>query len=815
MKGAASMKKTIFSEHQQISRLLAALLAFVILATPFMANLVEAADSAQANGALIEARARMDGSYRQYMASLENKDASQANSLKTEYEEAKDRYLELSDSEVGSSKSEDNATEAGQTQESRSWTSAILDKIYGLVGGVTGANQNGKDGKSMPFWESMLWTIAGAVGPTAAVLIFGALCACPIGWMVLGAIAIGAVVGAAITYFHEKRLNDFRTVPKSEAEILRDVTVAGVTEGIVAPFNLATMGLTSTIAGAGAKLILKQAATGIAVQFAGNMLASTAGGLTKKAWADLYFHTDEKIATLEKGSDAILARHGFEGAPPLTDREKQELDTIASEIADLKASDYTMNDFEKDLQRAAVTSIITGGIGIGTSTLLARSSVAYKGSMALFKDVDHSQAIANWIASNPTSFLAGSSRVVLEKRFLAEELTNVEKKRDSFETGSAGYVYYNERLVAMKDKIDSINPLEAGAKAMLTNAVVQTAVLGASAAETNLLRLPSEKNGAVRGEYKSNDPLWQKSEEARAKYEDYKANARPDTRAEFDSTLTNLKTDWKKLEAAATERMSTSEGKSTLNQLAKEYDANVKIERKMELSRALGEEEYVAAWAEKISGEKGAGSMNRAEILEMAKSQVQAEYKSCAAKSASEFNDIDVRLEKWNDLKNAKAEGKSVDPAELREAEYRALVVKPSDYKAAYFKAKTDELKADGLSDSELRDLSSDVMNEAEKATLDAYGGGWEDLLTAELSARQLRTLRLELDENGKVGLKDKLTGAIGRKTQDAAKGAVWAEFERRLDDSLMKDLIPMTPLSPVLSSIDSASKSLIESVFQ
>lgn len=111
------------------------------------------------------------------------------------------------------------------------------------------AEEEAEKKKQMSKFEEIAWSIGKALLPTLAVMAFSAAAVCPLAWVVVGAVAIGAATSGILTFAYENRKNQFRSESekKSQDKIWREVSIQAAISGVMAPFNMLTAGMVQAV----------------------------------------------------------------------------------------------------------------------------------------------------------------------------------------------------------------------------------------------------------------------------------------------------------------------------------------------------------------------------------------------------------------------------------------------------------------------------------------------------------------------------------------------------------------------------------------
>ncbi|HNY10085.1 MAG TPA: hypothetical protein PKK26_00710 [Candidatus Wallbacteria bacterium] len=737
--------------------------------------------------------------------------------LKTEYEALSGSSASGNAAIEAASNSSYADVAAGITAKGQSLFEKLLAKFKTEV--LPGGSQ-----KQMSLMEKIAWGLGKSIIPTAVVLAFAAFAPLSLGFMIAGSMLIAAVSSGVLTYLYETRSNSFREKKKSGMEILRDVSISAVSDGIMAPFTMATAGLASTFGKVSFKVILQNAIKGAGIQFAGQAISAGAGGLVKHEWAKNYFHYEEKIQLLQVEAGQIISSHAVPGSPELTQQEKDRLAAISQEIADMKAQDYNVDDFHKDIQRAALSAAISGVVGTTATAMAANSRAANLASIKLFGNTSRAGSIANWVASNPVAFLQGTSRAQLEKHYLAQDIKEATAERNKFIPGTTVYNYYNNEVVRLQAKSDSINPLKSGLESAVVNFAVQSVSMGVAIGKEKIIDKPKRDNAAIQERYMESNNQWQKAAESRQKINEFKQENQPKPenytdvakylkdKSAFNKTVDKMEREASKIELKALDAQSLPENKKMLEEVKQQYYKEQQLDRNLEYSRILGQDKYLSAFKEKMKVQNETfKNMSDADLTAAAKTEISRQNQLALDKSKKELEIIDQKLDagryvKGKDGKNAEAPealreyiegGRELTSKEMRTIEFQAAKISPSAYKAKLVNVKIDEMRVNGATDSQIVNASDKIYAEAEKQMLERYGNNWGTVMYSEFASRQLSNLKY--DDEGKMSLWEQLKKLVGKAPVQAESEFV--DHYRTEVNSAIKD--QLMPQDGVVSAAD------------
>ncbi len=783
------------------------------------ASAASAALETQQQAGAAEVYTKMNAAYQRYLTLLGEgrENSAEGNEAFDQYVRLKAQYDEISAAAAASGSGSAAPSIDGIA-------GSVIEKGGQIAGGVV--NKVKEDiiptgGKKMSLLEKVAWGLAKSIIPTAAVLAFASLAAFPIVGLIAGAMAIGAITSGSLTYLFEKRSNKFRDKKKTSMEILRDVTVSAASDGILAPFTMATGGLAATFGKASSKVIIQNALRGAALQFVGQSAASGAGGLVKKAWADNYFHYDDKIKALQQEAQQIFDRHAAPGSAPLSDAEKARLNQIAVSIDEMKAQDYSADHFKKDLQRAALSSFITGALGASMSGVAANSKAASLASLKLYGNTNKAGAIANWVTSNPTAFLNGSARAALEKHYIQDKIKETAEARNKYAPNSVSYYYYDNEVKRLQAQYDSINPWKKGLEAGVVNFAVQSVSLGVSLGKEKLINKPQRDKIAINERYRAQSKEWQEAGKIRQKIDALKENKKPDPanytdvikyakdKNAFNSQVNKLEREAARLEIKAVEAQKLPDNVKLMENVKLNYLREQQLERNLEYARVMGQQNYLDAFKLKMrETNENYRNMDDSQLTELAKTEISNQNKIAFEKARLELAAIDEKIDRarivkgvdgkdidsMKSLRDFAQNGRDLSPQEMRAIEFQAARISPSVYKAKVVNVKINEMRANGASDEQIIKASDQIYAAAEKQMFSKYGNNWTSVMYAEFASKQLAQMRY--NDEGYIDLKEQFKKLIGVEAPKKIENDIVSHYKKEVNASIEEQLMPNSKIA-------------------
>ncbi len=707
--------------------------------------------------------------------------------------------------------------------------------------------------KEMSKAEEIAWSIGKALLPTLAVMAFSAAVVCPLAWVVIGAVAVGATAAGAMTLAYELRKNSFRDEGQKKAmdKIMREVSIQAAISGALAPFNMLTGGLVQSVGPMTVKTIVSTAAKAGAISFLGSTVSNVAKGAVTNLWYDHYYNYDEREKEL-KGRIASLSAI----AEPSEEQQKdliaalKELDTISKEK-------YTWDNFRKDEKKALVSAGISGVAGGIAGRLGAESSWAKVVSSKLFGSTSKANLVSNAVISNPFAFATGAASAAVEKREILNQIEYNRLLQSKYEKDSPAWLYYEGKIADLETAYKNINLAEAGKSAMISNAATQVAVVGTSLAKTRLWDLPSQKRQKIQETYEEQSPEWQKANDVRQRLEIRKAD-RPQpgdyaTRRQYSQALkqyarevNNLRTEYQAAKVEASHAQSSADNKQLLKDIEKQVSQEIEHSRQAELARALGRENYVDFKMKELSKDSENEGLSTQELRQKAELEVAKGYEEAAKANALKLAKMEEKanrqtqelvgkVEKDNDGKHyvvvtdengaevMRTEYKSGEgahwtnrisggtAAEMKQAEIDNVVrraynasamVKPTSFRNEYVNMRVNQLRAEGYTEKQIDGHLGGIVDEANAKTLSTFGG-WNGVAKSEILASGLEKARYDdgaaPDLNKMV---DFLKKTLSNKTISTVENELSGGIQNGLQVVAPKTgLSRIAPLSPLLDS--------------
>jgi hypothetical protein len=646
--------------------------------------------------------------------------------------------------------------------------------------------------KEMRRAEKLAWTIGKALLPTLAVMAFGAAVACPLAWVVVGSVVIGAAASGIVTFAYEKRMNQFRDEgkKKSDDKIWRDVSIAAAVEGAMAPFSLLSAGFVKAIGPTTVKSIVTAAAKVGATQFVGGTISNIAGGSVTNLWYDHYYNYDEEEKSLKEELNSINSKDD-----PTNDDNWRVVE-IMQRLDALKKEKYTMQNFIDAEKKTAVSAAVSGVLGGAATQIAANQNWAKIASDKLFKSPKNSGMVARAVVSNPFAFMSGSANAAMQKREIDREIEKCRRLQSRYTEGSAVWAYYEDKILGLESAKSSINMISSGKEAMINNMAVQSAGLTVAVARARLWDLPHARRAEIDKKMKESSPEWQLAGKIKVKADALRSNppARENYRSrdayrqavkQHNLEIDRLDEQYNAAKVIAVEADSSLEGKARREQVTAQVDADLELRRKIDLAKSLGDEAYLNFKMAEIKKRAAANQQNLSdeEIRRQAVEEFKQEYASAAEKDAKKLAAMEEKLTLRKEKEEL--EGKIVtdekgkkfvvledangneryrraidepkvtwynrffqkDPATreqreietaLRIAEAGGAMVKPSAYRSSYVDMKVNEMKAQGYTDEQINANMGDIVNEADAAMINTFGGSWSSAAQAEMLAAGL-----------------------------------------------------------------------------
>lgn len=752
-------------------------------------------------------------------------------------------------------KSESTVASKGETESQQEELSASDEAI---------AEEEAQIKKEMSKIEEIAWSIGKAMLPTLAVMALSAALVCPIGWVIVGAVLAGAATSAIVTYAYEKRKNSFRAEgsKKPDAEIWKEVSINAAISGVMAPFNMLTGGLLQTVGPLTAKTIATTAVKAGAISFAGSTVSNVVKGGVTNLWYNHYYNYDEKEKELNAKIKELYERQ------PLTAAEEEELVAYLEELDTITEKKYTLENFKQDEKSAFASAAITGVLGGMASRFGAETEVAKTLSSKLFGTTSKAGLISNAIISNPFAFASGAASAQIQKEGILKEIENNRLEQLKYEEGSAAWTYYEEKNEALANKYKSIKLEEAGKNALIANASTQVAMVGVSLAKTRLVDMPQEKKKLVQEAYEEKNPEWQKANDLREQLELKKAlKPLPDdyaTKAEYQTALkqysqdvNSLKSLYDEAKVAAALAQDTQANQEIIKELNTKVAQEIEYERQVELAKALGKNSYIAFKEKEIAAKEENANLSAEEIRAKAEAEVTAGYFKASENSLKKLQQMEKKLATQNtDLFGTLEEGEDgkvyvivkdelgavvkktefkygtgaslVDRLsisnsdELQKAEIEAVVrqvynagsmVKPSTYRNEYVNMKVNELRGEGLTDTQISAKLDSIVQEANTQTYQNFGSSWQNIAKSELLAAGLENAKYD---NGAAPTMDKVFSFVKGTLSSKTVSTIQSEFSTGVKSAINVTGISTVPglLTPIADS-EKRNENTIKKVYQ
>jgi hypothetical protein len=697
--------------------------------------------------------------------------------------------------------------------------------------------------------EEIAWSIGKALLPTLAVMAFSAAVVCPLSWVVIGAVLVGATAAGAMTLGYELRKNSFRSEgeKKTMDKILREVSIQAAISGAMAPFNMLTAGMVQAVGPLTAKTIIQTAAKAGAVSYLGSTVSNVTKGAVTNLWYDHYYNYDEREKLLKTRISAL------EGLKERTEEQEKDLVAAIKELDTISKEKYTWDNFRQDERKALVSAGISGVLGGAASRWAGNSDWAKIVSSKLFGSTGKANLVANAVVSNPFAFATGAASAAVDKKEILNQIEYNRMLQVKYEKDSAAWNYYQEKIADLETAYKNIDLSEAGKQSMLSNAANQAAVVGVSLAKTRLWDLPSEKRQKIQQAYEEQDPKWQKANEIRQQLEVMKAQ-RPvaadyATRAEFTRALRDyvaaqneLRNEYQRAKIDASNSQGSVENKQRLNEISSKVSADIELNRQAELARALGREAYVDFKMKELGRDPENASLNNEELRQKAEKAVAEGYETTAKNSAVKLAKMEEKLERQNMNLSGKVEKgadgkhyvivtddngqevmrkeyKSGDGAfwldkvkggsvnDMRDAEIKRVVreaydsaamVKPSTFRNEFVNMRVNQLLSEGYTDQQIDSKLGSILDEANGKMYQTFGGNWQTVAKAEILASGLEKARYD---DGAAPNMGKILEFLKKELSNRTISTVQSELKSGITTVVPKSVMKIDPLAPVFKT--------------
>lgn len=686
--------------------------------------------------------------------------------------------------------------------------------------------------------EEIAWTIGKALLPTLAVMAFSAAVVCPLSWVVVGAVLVGATAAGIMTLGYELRKNSFRSEGEKKGmdKIMRDVTVAAAVSGAMAPFSMLTAGIAQAIGPVTMRTIVHTAAKAGAVSFLGRTVSNVTKGAVINLWYDHYYNYDAREKTL-KDRIAVLSL-----IKNKTSKQEEELVACIKELDVISKEKYTWENFRKDERKAIVSAAITGVLGGAAAKMGAESDWAKIASSKLFGSTNKAAMISNAVVSNPFAFATGAAVAGVDKKELLNEISRNRALQAKYEEGSPAWKYYEEKIADLAEAYKNTSLIAAGKKAMISNAAMQTAIVGTSLAKTRLWDLPSAKRQKIQQKYEEQDPSWQKVNDIRQKLDGLRAKqpvlsdfaSRKDyskALKDYAREMNGLRTEYQQAKVVAADKQELPENQAQITTISKEVSRDIEYARQTELAKALGTESYLQFKLKELSRKSENSLLSSDQLKAKAQADIRSEFAAASKANADRLaylenkvkrKDLELggSVERGNDGKlhviirdnngtivrtrpYRGGEGAywydkltKSNPAQLKDAEINRLVkeaynsasmVKPSTIRNEYVNLRVNELRAQGISDQVIDKQLGGIVKDADARMLSSFGGSWQNVAKAEILAAGLEKARY--DDGASPGFKKMLgflQGEISNKAISVFQGQLKNQVQRTVPSSFV-----------------------------
>ncbi|MGM0598569.1 MAG: hypothetical protein ACQETH_02015 [Candidatus Rifleibacteriota bacterium] len=684
--------------------------------------------------------------------------------------------------------------------------------------------------KEMGRIEKLAWTIGKALLPTIAVMAFGAAVVCPLAWVVVGSVFIGAATAGITSFAYERRMNQFREEGKKKTsdKVWRDVTIAAAVEGALAPFSLLSAGFVKAIGPTTVKSVLSAAAKVGATQFIGGTISNVARGAVTNLWYDHYYNYDDEEKELKEELKKLNQRNN------LSEEDKLRVSEILKRLDKLEGERYTLKNFIDAERKTAVTAAISGVLGGGATQIAGNTKWAKIASDKLFHSPKQSGLVARAVVSNPFAFISGSANAVLQKREIDTEISRCRRLQKQYPESSPAHAYYEDKIAGLESAKEKIDLIKSGTDSMVKNLAVQSAGLTVAVAKARLWDLPRARREVVDQKVREKIPEWQRAKQIKAKIDARKST--PPKRSDFRSRseyfkaiwshrkeINNLEDQYRAAKVVAVAAEETPEGQALRSGIEAEVNADIALRRRLDLAKSIGDEAYIEFKAKEIKKRLAAEgkTLSDGEIRRQAIDELRSEYGKAAAKDAEELAKMEERLTLRKDIKELKGKmvtdknGKKYvvlvdeqgneryrrpleqakttwldkffkkDPATREQGQITAAhrmanasgaMVKPSKYRSVYVDMKVNELKAQGYTNAQINSRMPQIVSEADRSMVGTFGGSWQSAARSEMLAAGLSRAKYN---NGEPPDFETIFDTF----ESTAQAKIVAEFQKELNN--------------------------------
>ena len=702
--------------------------------------------------------------------------------------------------------------------------------------------------KQMSKAEEIAWAIGKALLPTLAVMAFSAAVVCPLAWIVVGAVVVGAATAGIMTFAYETRKNSFRSEAEKKPmdKIWREVSIQAAISGAMAPFNMLTAGMVQAVGPLTMKTIIQTAAKAGAVSFLGSTVSNVTKGAVTNLWYNHYYNYDQREKQLKSTISVLEAKTTRTEAEELQLAESlKELDTITKEK-------YTWDNFRKDEKKALVSAGISGVLGGIAGRYAAESDWAKIASSKLFGTVSKANLVSNAVISNPFAFATGAASAAVDKKEILNQVEYNRMLQLKYEKGSPAWSYYEEKITNLEEAYKSISLSEAGKQALIGNAATQLAVVGTSLAKTRIWDLPSAKRAKIQQEYEEQSEEWKKVANVRQELElmkyrrpvasDYQSKS-DYSRAlrEYVAEMNSLRNDFNRAKVEASAAQKTPEAQARIQEIENKVTVDIEYNRQAELARALGRDSYVEFKMNELKNDPENANLSAAELRDKANAAVAKGYEDTARNSAIALAKMEEKLERQNMNLTGKVEKgedgkhyvvvtddngnvvmskeyqsgsgaslvnqiKGGSPAKMREAEINNVVkqaynqsamVKPTSFRNEYVSMRVNQMRSEGMTEQQIDKQLSAIVNEANGKMVQTYGG-WQNVAKAEILAEGLA--RAKYDDGAAPNL-SKILDFLKRGLTDRTISTVQQEITGGITGVVPKSVLKIDPLAPIFNS--------------
>ncbi|MCK5686834.1 hypothetical protein KAJ27_22035, partial [bacterium] len=590
--------------------------------------------------------------------------------------------------------------------------------------------------------------------------------------LMVGQMLVGAGGTGIVSYLNDKRTNQLKITNKSEKEMRFDAIITAVSRIGYLPFSMVGGGIAAAGSQFTTQAIIKNALVHGGFRTIAVAASSGIAGIARHYLAHNYLDINSRILALEQQIYMILIKYKDKKFDTITAADQKKLAELEAEINKWKSKDYSWQDFlGKDIKKAAISGLFSGWGGAlpkAAAGIFSRSPFTVKLSMQLFGGPGHSLQISELLTMHPFTFMSGFLGGHVEKDAKTSDLMSIIDKQKAYKEGSAEWKYYMLQVNRLEKEIKGINPIQKGVSEMALMSIIKGGNFAFKLGKARLIDMPKQRKMEIDEKYKSTVTHWKNTDTLRNKYQTLKDN--PPNKAQFGNVNNYLKAKFtydkqlsqakEKFEISAVQSMYKDKDAQNIqlkSQISKEHDYNTKVSSNIELAKVLGRKEYLNEMVKVMKTNPTYTGKSNDQLKNIAMEKLNTHYKDSYVTLQKEMGEMSEKMGNMNKLRTNSG---SFTKEQMRSIVSKQAVVTPSAYRAKFVEMKVNQLRSQGMTDQNIRNVHYDnILAQAKQNTFTSFGSSNANIYKSEVIGNILNNAKYSPDNS--ISLKEKITDKL------------------------------------------------------